>query len=354
MTIEYPEYYNRFSCVGGACKDTCCAGWEVDVDEDSYEYYSVVPGAFGERLRASMAEDGEGHWFPMTAAGRCPFLNDANLCDIYSALGEESLCGVCTEYPRYYMEIGDYEQIDMSLSCMELGRILFEETDEITYLCEQNSAAPEEILSPEDAARLSAVLADRNAMLTVLQHGVGSYRDRLIGIEIPACPEDQESDEALLAVLDDCEAINEGWHETLASLHEYVERHGVDTIGTPGTDAAADGLPAAGTASAARSDFAAGAPTELTFDRQDEYFIKLACYLVYRYSIDSYLDGDDHVNARSRRLIGRSLRMLELLCAVRLTVNGGTFTTADIIDIAHRYSKEIEHSDDNVERLKVQ
>lgn len=304
MRIEYPEYYQRFHCIADQCPDTCCAGWEVDVDEDSYYYYQIVPGAFGERLRSSMAGDDEGHWFPATEANRCPFLNDRNLCDIYIALGEEGLCQVCTEYPRYYMDIGDYEQIDMSLSCMELGRVLFCETEEIRYITEENEACPEEDLSPEDAARRDAILAERNRRIAVLQGDPEAWQTY----------RQEESDEDLLRVLDEFEAINEGWNETLASLHEM--------------------------------------PAVTTFDRKDEYLAKLAIYLIYRYSVDSYLDGDDHVNARTIRLIGRSLRVIELLCAVRCEANGGAFTVDDMIDIAHRYSKEIEHSDENIERIK--
>lgn len=362
MRIEYPEYYNRFHCVADQCKDTCCAGWEVDIDDDTYYYYKVVPGEFGERLRASMAEDEEGCWFPMTCDNRCPFLNDKNLCDIYAALGEESLSCVCTEYPRYYMDIGDYEQIDMSLSCMELGRVFFTETSEITYITEENDACPEEQLSPEDAARLESVVAQRRAMIAIMQSGEGTYAERLARAGLAACPESTlpamddgsmaacpdiadleamgeenadtmglvstaaapvaEPDVDLLAVLDQFEALNDGWYETLASLHAIVEAAGEDRI------------------------------RPIDDPRHDEYLTKLAIYLIYRYSIDSYLEGEDCVAERSRRLIARSLRIMELMCVVRRESNGGTFTVEDIIDIAHRFSKEVEHSDDNIERIK--
>ncbi len=39
MKIRTPEYYKDFKCIAGACTDTCCAGWDVDVDEKSYDYY---------------------------------------------------------------------------------------------------------------------------------------------------------------------------------------------------------------------------------------------------------------------------------------------------------------------------
>ena len=33
-----PEYYDRFRCIAGACKDSCCIGWEIDVDEEKQSY----------------------------------------------------------------------------------------------------------------------------------------------------------------------------------------------------------------------------------------------------------------------------------------------------------------------------
>ena len=39
MKIVTPAYYKDFKCIAGACTDTCCAGWDVDVDEASYKHY---------------------------------------------------------------------------------------------------------------------------------------------------------------------------------------------------------------------------------------------------------------------------------------------------------------------------
>ena len=135
MILRVPEYYEKFSCIASRCKDSCCAGWEIDIDEDSYAYYNSVEGKFGKRLKESMYEadpdddDGGGYRFKLKGKKRCAMLNDHNLCDLYTALGEEALCEVCTEYPRFSLIYGDVEQKALSLSCEEVGRILFERTE---------------------------------------------------------------------------------------------------------------------------------------------------------------------------------------------------------------------------------
>ncbi len=343
MTIEYPSYYDLFECIGGSCPDTCCAGWEVDVDEDSYDYYKVVPGEFGERLRNTMVEEGEEKWFPLTKEKRCPFLNKANLCDIYSNLGEESLCQVCTEYPRYYMEIGDYEQIDMSLSCMELGRIFFTQQGKIDYIRMENEAAPEEALSAADQKRLETILAERTELIHELQ-------------EIPSLQgTEQERLRALQRALQKYNLLHghlvDGKTETFADL--INDLHGFETINPSWTKELAYLTEHADLIDQAERTFLNDLYAMDEVVPLATWFTRLSVYLIYRYSIDSYLDGDEHINRRSKNMISRSLNLVWLLCIMQFDLNGRTFDVNDMIDMAHRFSKEVEHSEDNVERMKA-
>ena len=67
-----PTYFNEFACIGGACEDNCCIGWEVDIDDESLEVYKSVGGEFGDRLRRYMNDENS---FTLKN-NRCPFLND--------------------------------------------------------------------------------------------------------------------------------------------------------------------------------------------------------------------------------------------------------------------------------------
>ena len=51
MKFVKPNFYDRFRCTASACSDTCCAGWEIDIDPDTKAYYETLEGEFGERLR---------------------------------------------------------------------------------------------------------------------------------------------------------------------------------------------------------------------------------------------------------------------------------------------------------------
>ena len=47
MKEFFPAYYDRFRCLAGACPDSCCQEWDVDVDPDSAKRYRALPGNWG-------------------------------------------------------------------------------------------------------------------------------------------------------------------------------------------------------------------------------------------------------------------------------------------------------------------
>ena len=329
MTIEYPDYYETFRCIGGACPDTCCAGWEVDIDDETADYYLQAGGPFGERLRRHMKQE-DGWYFPLTKEKRCPFLNCGNLCDIYTELGEESLCRVCTEYPRYFAGAGDYRQVDMSLSCMELGRIFFTTPGRIHYYLLENDDGGEDI-SREDRERLEEIIGLRCDWISLLQEEEAPLRKKLgrifreVGIPLQG-----GTDEELLRVMASQEVLDHRWEETLESIREHLPLlqawlPGEDGDGGPGQER--DGLR----------------------KRYERWFTRLAVYFLFRYAIDAFADGGMEPELL---LLSRSLRMIHLMCADRARRQGGRFTTEDMIDIAHIYSRQTEHSLENVEIVK--
>ena len=76
MILRKPDFYDSFKCIASRCSDTCCVGWEIDIDEASQEAYRKVAGAFGDKLRENI-EDGH---FKLLPHDRCPFLDKGNLC----------------------------------------------------------------------------------------------------------------------------------------------------------------------------------------------------------------------------------------------------------------------------------
>ena len=124
MLLEYPLFYPDFTCIGKACKDSCCKDWLIDVDFDTAEKYQKMGGALGEKLRKKLhKKDGE-FYFEVEKDGRCPFLQEDGLCEIQSERGEEELSKVCDAYPRKEYIVRPYMQLDLHLSCEEAAKAI--------------------------------------------------------------------------------------------------------------------------------------------------------------------------------------------------------------------------------------
>lgn len=123
MHIFKPDYFDRFRCIAGACPDSCCKEWDVQVDESAAAYYRSLPGPLGNRLREVLhTEDGE---TVMTILdGRCPMWRGDGLCRIQAELGEEALCKTCREFPRLTHDYGDFVELGLGLSCPEAATFI--------------------------------------------------------------------------------------------------------------------------------------------------------------------------------------------------------------------------------------
>ena len=123
MKITKPAYFDTFRCIAGACPDSCCKEWGVQVDEISAAYYRSLPGDLGDKLRSVLAEE-DGETVMTIENGRCPMWRMDGLCRIQAELGEAALCKTCREFPRLTHDYGDFTELTLELSCPEAARLI--------------------------------------------------------------------------------------------------------------------------------------------------------------------------------------------------------------------------------------
>ena len=163
MKQYFPEYYRSFSCIAGACPDSCCKEWTVDVDDTSAAYYRSLDGALGDRLRAVLQDTKDGTVMEIED-GRCPMWRQDGLCRIHAELGHDALCKTCREFPRLRHDYGDFVELGLELSCPEAARLIL--ASEGNMLCEDVAGGEE----PEyDAEVMQILKASRQQVLAVLE-----------------------------------------------------------------------------------------------------------------------------------------------------------------------------------------
>lgn len=51
MQYTVPHYYKKFRCIAGECPDTCCAGWQIQIDPASLRKYKKLKDLWEAALR---------------------------------------------------------------------------------------------------------------------------------------------------------------------------------------------------------------------------------------------------------------------------------------------------------------
>ena len=389
MKVMTPHYYKDFRCIAGACTDTCCAGWDVDVDKNSYKYYKTVKGAFGKRLKSVMVPSQDGECtFTLKEGGRCPFLNDDNLCDLYIELGEDKLCETCAEFPRFINDYGNIREIGIAPSCKTAGELMFSYKDELTFdTVEDNSLTPEPndidaytymqlrqarivafgIISDRDISIFERLMLYLNYAKRIQKH-LDAERDELIaGVAKRFCGPDyreklldklKSRDAVLPDELQDGDTVKStpevrklyGNRLIKGLRHFFDDFKGMEVINPDWNIHVArvrqflDGLADDSELVAAMKDYHAGSEA---FAHEYE---QLAMYYVYRYMLDAVNDYDVLLKAKNA-VIG--ILAVDIMAAAnRVAGQQSDFRKPDFtmrVDIAHLYSRQFEHSYYNYE-----
>jgi len=163
MLITKPDYFDRFRCIAGACPDSCCKEWAVQVDDAAAELYRNLPGPLGDRLREVLCEE-DGDTVMTITDGRCPMWRTDGLCRIQSELGEEALCKTCREFPRLTHDYGDFLELQLELSCPEAARSILSQSRPVT-VCREAEEGPE---AEYDEEAMAVLKATRKAVLDLL------------------------------------------------------------------------------------------------------------------------------------------------------------------------------------------
>lgn len=364
MLYTVPHYYNKFHCVAGACSDTCCAGWAIMIDDASIKRYHKRKGAFGNRLSNSI--DWKKRTF-LQYGGRCAFLNEENLCDMYSEAGPGMLCKTCREYPRHTEEYEGVREISLSLSCKEAARLILGCKEPVRFLTkerDQTESYPDfdfflftKLMDARDF--IFSILQNRNlesririAMVLGFTHDMQRRinQDKLYQIdelfkryqrgeaykriEKKLSIENTESKlrfdrmQEMFHIFEKFEVLKEDWPQYMGELKKSLFGYGIESYEKN------------------RRDF-----YDYLEENQDkkchweQWSEQLMVYFIFTYFSGAVYDG--HPYTKVKLAVVSTLFIQEMSQAV-FKEKGAKLDFEDFVELSHRYSREVEHSDSNL------
>lgn len=365
MYYRKPQYYDNFTCIADRCPATCCAGWQIVIDEKSLEKYNHVQGEFGIRLQKSIDwEEGVFHQYNR----RCAFLNKENLCDLYRELGAESLCDTCRLYPRHIEEFEEVREFSLSLSCPVAAEMILGQKEPVHFLEEADEALEEEDYEDFDSILYDWLEEAREVLFGILQNRKLSIATRMVLILNTADLAQKALDHGTLLELDleaeiqdflgrsqttkkkktetefleirkkmlkdlqKLEVLREEWPRILERLEQqlYAQDEGhYQQI---------------------RQEFCRQMQgTEEQKQQWEIYKEQLLLFFLYTYFCGSVYDDMIYTKAV---LAVFSVLWIEELAMDRWLFQGRKLEFQDLVEVAYTYAREIEHSDENLNLLE--
>ena len=328
MKTVIPDYFHHFRCLAGACPDTCCGPWEIVIDADTAAKYQTLEGPIGDQIRANLTTvDGDSCFVPVE--GRCPMLTADGLCPIITTHGTEALSITCDAHPRFTEVYGGYQETTLSVSCPEAARLLLERTEPLTFLTEQDDTPPEP--NDLDADLFFLLLHTRNTAYAIVQNRTLSLSDRLALLLCFAQRLDKHYDNYNL-----CSRFSDLYRNPNYQRRQLTRIRRLRKYGTL--------IPARQVFNAMEhltEDFPKQL-RELEWVSVDTHAVpleQLTMYYLSRWWLKAVCDG--------------YIRRQAAACVLSvLTVAGLTRTMGDVQLAARLYSKEVEHSADNLALLR--
>ena len=123
-----PNYVNEFNCLGSDCIDTCCQGWNINIDKNTHDKYQKLEleGIFNVNDFLNVWDKPTKKAYSaikMKKNGYCPFLSKDKLCGIQKKYGENYLSQTCNRFPRREIDFITNKFVTLKLACPEAARL---------------------------------------------------------------------------------------------------------------------------------------------------------------------------------------------------------------------------------------
>ena len=203
-----PTIYDKFQCKGGACRNTCCQQWEINISRGEYNKLrhrikdEKMQSLF-HRVPRKEATDDRYALVELDEEGYCPYLTDSKMCGLQLEHGYPILPNICKLFPRIYKQINhELHAFSLDTGCERTLELLWEEAENgLRFTSDMRDNLG--LLSRDSVAPKFAVFSDyisdiQNLCIWLLQNRDYSLSDRMLILGL-AMRELQEIEDAQAA-----------------------------------------------------------------------------------------------------------------------------------------------------------
>lgn len=163
------NYSNKFFCVSNKCKHNCCIGWEIKINKSAFSRYQDLIG-IDKRFNQSCFDNEKFN----LQDGRCPFLDEDNLCYIIKNYGEKALCKTCKTHPRFINFFSFAKETGLGLYCENAASIILSSKDKMKLVLTKDDYKKNQMTKFE-----KTVISFRKKAISIIQNRKLTLNDKI-------------------------------------------------------------------------------------------------------------------------------------------------------------------------------
>lgn len=217
--------YNDFKCTANKCKFTCCEGWDINIDKDTYERWEKDEKDSTYLLNGVKTKECNGkeeYFIKKETFEKCSFLDGEGLCNIVKSHGEGYLSKTCHSFPRMNNNFGHKRELSLSCACPEVVEILDKIHEKIGMEPESSNDEEEDLLE----------LKIRESLIDIVSEEEFSLDERLlIGFDMLLNILEDESYTSEEILLEELEKYSDNkYRKEVAYVYNEIELNRVDSL----------------------------------------------------------------------------------------------------------------------------
>lgn len=332
MILRMPEYYKKFRCIADKCRDNCCtAGWQIEIDAPTKCRYDNMSDEYGVFIRKNISSDS---CIILDENKRCPFLNENNLCGIIVRYDENYTGEICREHPRFYQWFKSVKEGGIGLCCEAAAELILN-SDKFSFY---ETEIPDEDCGDYDEELYDSLYEARKKIIAFLDDENLSL-DKKIQSILDYSKKLQELIDNYNYTVPDIEINTDYEKNDLRKILEYFLS--LDILRIEWKMETEENIKLYDLAADKEKQFFEQNPAA------EKYLKNIAVYFVWRYFMNAVYT-EEFLSYIKIMAVSIAFLRFSFVCE---WIKSGELSEKRCIEIVKEYSKEVEYSEENINKM---
>ena len=118
MNQLVPKYYDKFKCIGSECPETCCQGWPITIDKQTFNKYQKLDNCNLKKKADKFVKKLPKEIKSILCSNKNA--KSDKLCSVQKEYGNSYLSTACSTYPRKLSVYNEKKIKTLGLGCQNL------------------------------------------------------------------------------------------------------------------------------------------------------------------------------------------------------------------------------------------